>query len=98
MLVWAALGMIVGASGWLLGPRPQPMRPPLMLLVSVAGALLGGFVSWIFWDFPSNPSTFDEFITVQAHISDCLAAFGSLVALSLATGITTNDGSYRSNA
>lgn len=99
VLGWAILGLMIGAAAWLLRPTPRPMNLLLILLLSVAGALFGGFVSWTFWDFPANVITVNEFITTPALVSDCLAAVGSLAVLSLATGVVivgnTDNGSDR---
>jgi len=97
ILGWAILGLVIGLAAGLF----RPTRLPIMLLLCVAGALFGGFVSWIFWDFPAGVVTLDELLSTPALISDCLAAFGALTALSLtaealATGAamreTTNRG------
>ncbi len=99
VLGWAVVGLLLGAAAWLLPPRLPPMRLHGMLLLSVGGALFGGFVSWILWDFPDTVITVHDLITIPALVSDCLAACGALVAISLATGVVLfeilNDGRQR---
>ena len=83
---WAVLGLVIGAAAWLLRPAARVARLPAMLLLSMSGAQFGGWVSWIFWDFPTNITAASDLVTLPALLSDCLAAFAALVALSLAVG------------
>ena len=92
ILGWTVLGLAIGAAAWLVRPARRSMSLAAMLPLSVAGALFGGFVSWIFWDFPVHAGTLDEAFAIPALIGDCLAAFGALMALSLATGAALRGG------
>ena len=87
VLCWAGFGLIVAAFSWLLRPRPHPLNPLPMLLLCIAGALFGGFVSWILWDFPGEADYPGEQWSTPALVSDCVAACGALAALSLAMGV-----------
>lgn len=97
ILGWVAVGVTIGVIAWLLRPMPRRMRLAMMLLLSVTGALFGGFVSWFFWDFPGTVTDPHEFWNMPALVSDCMAAFAALVVLSLAAGAvirgTMNSGS-----
>jgi hypothetical protein len=87
VLGWAILGLLCGAAAWLLRPKVWSMRLLGLLPLSVAGALFGGFVSWIFWDFPGTVDSERELFSMPALVSDGLAIFGALVAVSMATGV-----------
>jgi hypothetical protein len=87
VLGWVVVGLAVAVGSAVLPPRPRVIDPLPALLSGVAGAMVGGFVSWIIWDFPGNVITASDLLTTPALVSDCLAAFGALAALSVAMGV-----------
>src|SRR5579859_6583801 len=87
VLGWVAVGLLVAVGDCLLRSRRRVINRLAVLLLSVAAAPIGGFASWIFWDFPSNVQSATDLLTTPVLLSDCLAAFASLAALSLATGV-----------
>jgi uncharacterized membrane protein YeaQ/YmgE (transglycosylase-associated protein family) len=55
ILGWIIAGFIVGAIARLLIPGRQPIGLLMTIVLGIVGALLGGFVSWAFWDVPDEP-------------------------------------------
>ncbi len=49
LAVFALVGLLVGAAARLFYPGRQPLKILGTLLLGVAGALLGGMLSWSVW-------------------------------------------------
>lgn len=49
ILVFALIGLLTGAAARLFYPGRQPMRILGTLAVGMAGALIGGVISWTTW-------------------------------------------------
>jgi uncharacterized membrane protein YeaQ/YmgE (transglycosylase-associated protein family) len=49
LVVFAVIGLFVGGAARLLYPGRQPLRILGTLVLGIAGALLGGLLSWMIW-------------------------------------------------
>ncbi len=47
--VFVAVGLLAGTAARMLYPKRQPMQILKTLGLGVAGALVGGMISWAFW-------------------------------------------------
>ena len=55
ILGWIVAGLVIGAIARLLMPGRQPMGILLTIALGIAGALVGGFVSWAIWGETAEP-------------------------------------------
>jgi uncharacterized membrane protein YeaQ/YmgE (transglycosylase-associated protein family) len=49
LVIFALIGLVAGAAARVLYPQRQAMHILATMLLGIAGALLGGLISWIYW-------------------------------------------------
>ncbi len=72
LLVFATIGLIIGAAARLAYPNRQGMHILGTLVLGAAGGLVGGMISWIYW-----PDVEGQFQTGNLILS----AIGAVVAI-----------------
>ena len=55
VLAWIIAGLIIGGVARLLIPGQQSMTVLMTMVLGIAGALVGGAVSWMIWGHPGEP-------------------------------------------
>jgi uncharacterized membrane protein YeaQ/YmgE (transglycosylase-associated protein family) len=79
ILVFAVIGLFVGAAARLLYPGRQPMRILGTMLLGMVGALGGGMISWSAW--PLEEGQFHSGNLLVAILgAGIVIAFGSVVS------------------
>jgi uncharacterized membrane protein YeaQ/YmgE (transglycosylase-associated protein family) len=71
LLVFALIGIFVGAAARLFYPGREPMRIVGTLVLGMVWALLGGWLSWAFW-----PEVDNQFSSGALLLSVLGAVFG----------------------
>jgi len=79
LLIFAGIGLLVGAAARLFYPGRQPVQIAESLLLGILGALAGGAISWSLW--PQEDGQFQAGNIVGAMIGAALVlAVGAVVA------------------
>lgn len=77
LLVFAVIGLLVGAAARLLYPGRRPLRVLGTMLIGMGGALGGGIFSWTYWPFVDG----------QFQSGNLIVSFlGAMIALMLSAG------------
>lgn len=78
LLIFALLGLLVGAGARLLYPGRQPVRILGTLVLGAIGAVVGGLISWSQW-----PAVDDQF-----HSGNLILSFlGATIAIAACAGL-----------
>jgi uncharacterized membrane protein YeaQ/YmgE (transglycosylase-associated protein family) len=78
LLIFAVIGLLVGAASRLLYPGRQPLRVVGTLILGMLGALGGGLISWSVW--PLEDGQFQSGNIAASMIGAALVlAFGAVV-------------------
>ena len=79
LLVFAVLGLIIGAAARLMYPNRQMTHVLGTLLLGAVGGLAGGMISWSYW-----PDVVDQFQSGNLIVS----AIGALLVIVLWAGVS----------
>jgi uncharacterized membrane protein YeaQ/YmgE (transglycosylase-associated protein family) len=80
LIGWLIAGLIIGGIARLLVPGRQPMGMLMTMVLGIVGALLGGFVYWIFAGVPGEP------FSAYSWPGYLLAVLGAVVVLLIGIG------------
>jgi hypothetical protein len=89
IIVWAVIGLAVAAAASVDGPARRVIRLVAIAAVGMGGAIAGGWMSWLLWEFPNDVSAASDVLNAPVLMSYCLAACGALAALTSALGVMT---------